>query len=221
MRQLESSVSSLEASFGQRHAEAADQAVTYQVEPKTQRGRKVDKSGATEEYIPCEPDQSHYGDNKKYDFRVGELYRIWQRFNSEVHLSTFLVMAIDGTSMTCLKLEHRDPDEMDLGRFETRHVKLKVEQHIPGTYKHQRSSSRLRTQKQVEEDDDSTDCVVYMAPKQCLRPDCFVEVSSPWNINWKSNYLFVYCGRLSDESFKNVVDIHLTRYSSDLRKHLD
>ncbi|EXJ56820.1 hypothetical protein A1O7_07164 [Cladophialophora yegresii CBS 114405] len=205
---------SYEAILLQKHALLAEEAVTYQVKKIT-----PSKKGSTSSEEPCEPVAEHYSDNEKHDFRVGEIYRIWHPLNVNVHLGTFLVMDIEGTEMVCLKLKHCHPNDVDR-TFDETHVKLKALPHVPGSYVHRRASSRLRAKQQEEEQEAGSDYVVYMENQQCLKEDSYINLRRSWDINWQDDYQFVYCGRLEEKSFYSVLDIHVDRYSNNLRRHV-
>jgi hypothetical protein len=197
----------------QKLEQLAKRAVTFQVEitPPKKKGEKPEET-------PCEPSQEHYGNNQEYNFKAGGVYRIWHLLNTEVHLCTFVVLDIQGTNMNCLKIEYCDPDNVDLD-FETTHGKLKAERHVPGSYVHRRSSSRLRA-KQEEEPPPKQEFIVCMKNQQRLKEDSYIDLANVWNINWQSAYSFVYCGLLQEESFGRVIDIHLHRYTHNLKSRV-
>lgn len=175
----------------------------------TRPGKKGEKPEVEVEER-CEPEETHYGDARKCKFRPGELYRIWHPYNIDVHLNTFVIENILGTSMSCLKLEYCSPDEVDR-KFDSTHVKLRVANYASGSYRHRRSSSRLRAkqQQEVQTLPDFTMATVYMDKQQRLKEDCYIDVAASWNIDWQSEYYrFAYCGALEDESIANIQEIH-------------
>jgi hypothetical protein len=189
----------------QKHAELVREAVTFQMSERVRGGKSYEDQ--------CEPIPAQYGNNHKFDFRVGEFYRIWHPTNTGVHLSTFLVVGRTGTNMTCLKVVYRQPDQVD-HRFENTHGALKVEEDLRGG---RRSSSRLRAKQQPEEDGELDLFVVIRAKLQRFKENCWIDLQNPWNINWQQEYLFVYCGHLQEESFERAREIHFDLYEK-LRK---
>ena len=155
---------------------------------------------------PCEPMQAHYGDNNSYNFESGELYRIWHRTNTEVHLSTFLIVGKTGTNMTCLKIVHCDPYDED-HRFRKMHGKIRVEQDTPVLH--------LRGQERAERESRSYGVVMHRS--QRLRDDCWVELRNSWTINWQNEYLFVFCGSFLEESLEEIREAHLEHYVKSLQ----
>lgn len=188
--------------------ELAQEAVTFQVESyqETNGQKTLEK--------PCEPTEAHYGNNNKYDFESGELYRVWHPTNTEVHLGTFLVVGITGNNMTCLRIECRIPEDVD-HKFERTHGRLKVQQDVPGSYR-RRSASRFGG-KQPQDDEEPKSLVLFINKQQRLKDNCWVDLLNSWNINWKKEYRFAYCGRLEDRSFESVRDEHLELYRSNLK----
>ena len=156
----------------------------------------------------CDPEQVHYSNNNSYNFSVGELYRVWHSTNTEVHLSTFLVMGQKGTNLTCLKIVHPSPKDVD-HRFEKTHGKIKMKPDKPGSYR--RSSSRIRAMQEGDEHDAEVFCG-YMKHPQCMKENCWIDLSNSWNVNWQNGYEFVYCGVLQEDSITRARDAHLRLY---------
>ena len=178
-----------------------------------QRLEQLEHQAVTFQANSHEPVEAHYGDNNKYNFDEGDVYRVWHPTNTEVHLCTFLVLFKAGTSMTCLKIVHCDPDQVDY-KFESEHGRLRVEHDKPGSSR--RMSRRLRPKQQ--EDDESESYLLYLNKSQGIKNDnCWIDLLNPWNINWQKEYLFVYCGCLEKESFIRVSDSHLKHYAERVR----
>lgn len=126
----------------------------------------------------------------------------------ETHLDTFVVLFTQGTSMTCLKIVQCEPEHADY-KFQNEHGRLKCEADKPGSYR-RRSSRLLRSTQQEEEG--SEEYLLYLKTNQAIKQDCWIKMSSPWNLDWQSQYLFVYCGCLEKESFLRARDLHRTLY---------
>lgn len=188
-----------------RNAELARDAVSYQVDVRSRN-----KQAYPEE---IEPIEAHYDNNHNFNFEPEELYRVWHRTNTELHLSTFLVVDISGTVMKCLKIVQREPAAIDQ-KFWRTHRKLKPEM---DTGSHRlRSASRPRSKQQEEGqsgDEESEELMVFMKNSQRLREDCWVDLRTPWSIDWQKEYRFVYCGCLHEESFRKAVTMHLKDYN--------
>jgi hypothetical protein len=156
--------------------------------------------------------EAHYGDNNKHNFDAGDVYRVWHPTNTEVHLCTFLVLFLAGTSMTCLKIVHCDPEQLDY-KFESEHGRLRVEYDRPGSSR--RSSRRGRSKQQEEEESESY--LLHLYKNQRMKENCWIDMLNPWNINWQKEYLFAYCGRLEKDSFLRAREDHLNRYDERVR----
>jgi hypothetical protein len=204
---IEESPSDVITYLNDKHIELAHEAVTYLV-------TRTERSGKNVEMIPVEPAEEHYlSFSQDSDFQAGELYRVWYRTNTEVHLSTFLILSIKGANMTCLKIVHRDPKNGGAYKFEKAHGRLKAEKDMPGTYHHS-IRARLKNQERDADEDDSF--VVVVAEKQELKENCWIDLNNPWNVDWRNNYRFVYCGTLDDNSFGRVVKRHRELYLGNL-----
>jgi hypothetical protein len=177
-----------------------------------QRLEQLEQQAVTFQANSREPDETHYGDNNKHDFDAGDLYRLWHPTNTEVHLCTFLVLFKAGTSMTCLKIVHCDPDQVDY-KFESEHGRLRVEHDKPGPSR--RQLRRLRSKQQEEEESESY--LLYLRKDQEMKDHCWIDLLNPWNINWQKEYLFVYCGCLEKDSFMRARDNHLKLYDERAR----
>ncbi|KAI9709990.1 MAG: hypothetical protein M1820_003068 [Bogoriella megaspora] len=151
----------------------------------------------------CAPKEEHYNDNDKFNFEKGDFFRIWHPANTDVHLTTFLVIGIKGTNMTCLRIVHRDPDEADYD-FERAHVKLRVEKYIPGV-----------PRRTLCKDPESF--LVVMNKSQNFKEHCWINLLNSENIDWRKEYRFARCGRLDDDSLERARSEHLRLYEAKLR----
>lgn len=198
--------------LGERYVELVRRAPTYRVRvhPQTKQATQQEEK----------PVAAHYGDNNRFGFEPGELYRIWRPANVETHLSTFLVMAATGSRMSCLKIVCPNVEEID-ERFERLHERLQMKQHVPGlSRKRGRSSVRAvrpRAQEQAEEGEEETELIVSMQDPQRSREGCWINLLCSWTIDWREGYLFAYCGRLQDESLARVKEIHFDLYKTHLQ----
>jgi len=173
-----------------------------------ERLQQLERNAVTFQKDCNEAREEHYGDNNKYNFEAGELYRVWHPTNTEVHLCTFLVVFTKGTTMTCLKVVQCDPDQADY-KFQHTHGKFKLFHDQPGN----RRSTRLKPTAQQDEED-SDEYLVHLRKEQIMKDNCWVDMATPWNINWQKEYLFVYCGCLDNKSFLRARARHLLLYTA-------
>ncbi|KAL9079202.1 MAG: hypothetical protein Q9157_001911 [Trypethelium eluteriae] len=152
---------------------------------------------------PCEPREEHYNDSNKYHFQKGDFVRIWHPVNEDVHLITFLVIGVQGTNMTCLRIVHRDPEEVDFD-FEKGHAKLKVEKYVPGASRRAPNT-------------DSDLFHVVMNKSQDMVEHCWIDLLNSENIDRQKEYKFVRCGQLDDISLEKAKTEHLRLYAAKLR----
>ncbi|KAJ9612394.1 hypothetical protein H2200_003991 [Cladophialophora chaetospira] len=204
----------IDTSLDKKHKELADQAVTFKL-------TKIDTPDNKVHLYPEVAVESHYVKSKSCKFEPGELYRVWYRINVEVHLSTFLILKIKGSDMTCLKILHRDPKEGGMTKFERSHGRLKAKEYVQG-HRHfpRRASSQLRAQaknEKIKDADGSDAFVVDMETLQGMKENCWIDLCNPWNIDWQRPYRFAYCGRLQDDSFDRVIEIHTDLYLENLK----
>jgi len=155
-----------------------------------------------------EPRQEHYGDFKEHEFVAGEVYRIWHPTNTNVHLSTFLIYSVTGTNMICLRIVQRKLADADY-KFRTRHAKLKP---VPAADTRRRSSRLSTSKQQTQEDEDAEEYFFRLNRDERMKQDCWVDMIFPWNIDWKDEYLFAFCGCLEQPSFERAKQLHRELY---------
>jgi hypothetical protein len=145
------------------------------------------------------PEESHYGDNKSYNFKEGEVYRLWHPNDVEVHLGSFLILSKIGTEMTCLRLVNKPGDEHHYG-FTTENHRLEVKRHIEKCD----CDTKAAATKKSEESGDEPMYLFHLTHDQDIKDECWVNFTTPWNINWQRPYKFTFCGRLQEECFVDV-----------------
>jgi hypothetical protein len=174
----------------------------------TQMLRGCEEEAVTSQAGHSRPEPDHYGDNE-HDFIVGELYRIWQPTNTQVHLSTFLILTITGTCMKCLKIIHRPPEEVD-DRFQGWHAKIRIKKESKSSQLPSTKSWHPKQAVEQEREDagDLDACPVISAASQEFKDDCWIVLRGSWNIDWRHGYRFVYCGKLEKKDFADIKDIY-------------
>ncbi|KAI9692475.1 MAG: hypothetical protein M1822_006706 [Bathelium mastoideum] len=151
---------------------------------------------------PCEPMEEHYSDNDSFNFRRGDIFRIWHPANTDVHLATFLVIGIKGTKIICLRIVQRDPSDVDY-EFEREHERLRAVKWTLG-------ASRRTANKNPDES------LVIMKDSQKLKEDCWIDLPNSEYIDWRKGYKFARCGSLEGDSLNKVKKEHLRLYEEQI-----
>ncbi|KAL9089943.1 MAG: hypothetical protein Q9165_005472 [Trypethelium subeluteriae] len=185
------------SALGQRFDELTLDAVSFQIE----RHQSVRNKSNVEERR-CEPREEHYNDDK-HGLRKGDIVRIWHPVNREMHLTTFLIISVEGNDMTCLRIVHGDPEEVEFPSLDG-YGKLKVERRIPGV---SRRTPNV----------DSDSFRVFMSRSQNIKEHCWINMLNSENIDKQKEYKFVRCGQLDDSSLERVKEDHLRLYRAKLR----
>ncbi|KAF2240063.1 hypothetical protein EV356DRAFT_495923 [Viridothelium virens] len=189
------SVSALAQSLNELALDPVSFQTQPEVYPSATNGNRVEERR-------CEPREEHYKDCSNY-IQKGDIVRIWRPMNTDVHLTTFLVLNIQGTNMICLRIVHRDPREVGYG-FSKDHAKLKVEKYIHGA-------------PDLSPNQDSDSCRAIMNESQDMKENCWINLLIPENIDSRKEYKFVRCGQLDDDSFERAKAKHLRLYAAKLR----
>jgi hypothetical protein len=107
-----------------------------------------------------------------------------------VHQSTFLILSVNGTSMTCLKLVHCDPKDAN-DKFRRNHGRIVAQARA-------KDGGSTSTQAQygpykldIDEDQEITD-------------HCWINIRDPWNNNWLDGYKYAFCGSIVERSFQKI-----------------
>jgi hypothetical protein len=191
------------ASSGQYpHTLEDDRASQYALR-LSQKHAELEASAVTCPEGGCLCNDEDYTDQKG-DFREGEIYRVSHPTNTEVHLQTFLVMAVHGVEMSCVKIVQLDVvNHKDKGRY--KRLRIGVEQAAP------RRSSRVFSQHkraELPEEDDEDSYTVLMGNSQTMKENCWVQLLPAWTINKAQDYRFAYCGSLSHSSLARARNDH-------------
>ncbi|TAQ86912.1 hypothetical protein B7494_g4753 [Chlorociboria aeruginascens] len=150
-----------------------------------QRIKALELQAVTHRASSPDAREDHYNDNNQHDFNAGEVYRIWNPTNTEVHLDTDY-------------------------KFRRGHRKLKP---VLDTPPPRRSARHLKATRQEQEDEEDEVYHLRLRKEQAMVPDCWVNMAASWNIDWRKEHLFAYCGCLEESSFNRAKQLHLELYA--------
>lgn len=148
--------------------------------------------------------KSHY--QTLEDLNEGDVLRLWADDNVAMHLSTVIIIRVIGKKGTCLKIECPKPHEVD-GRFKKYHAKIEKEKR-DGRHVIQPGMRNA----DVQGNSNFVTGVLDLDSGQDLREDCWTDLKDPWNITIGAGYKFVWCGVLTNDSFRILRQTHYELY---------
>lgn len=118
--------------------------------------------------------------------------------------------------MTCLRLVNKPEEEMSYP-FSQKNHRLEVKKHKQSCECDKQDEASGHSHCDNNSEETESRYTFHLQHEQDIRENCWINFTTPWNINYQRPYKFAYCGRLQEDCFIDISRKHKAIMTSRLR----